>query len=88
MGEYVAIARRKDNTWYVGAISNWNARDITIDFSFLGEGNYEAVIFKDGINADKDATDYKREVRKISAKDKLTVTMQNGGGWAAIITKL
>jgi alpha-glucosidase len=88
VGEYVAIARRKDNTWYVGAMSNWNARDITIDFSFLGEGNYEAVIFKDGINADKDATDYKREVRKISAKDKLTVTMQNGGGWAAIITKL
>lgn len=88
VGEYVAIARKKDNTWYVGAMSNWNARDITIDFSFLGEGNYEAVIFKDGINADKDATDYKREVRKISAKDKLTITMQNGGGWAAIIRKL
>ena len=85
VGEYVAIARRKDNTWYVGAMSNWDARDITIDLSFLGSGNFEAEVFKDGINADRDATDYKREIIKVSSNDKLTVHLSNGGGWAARI---
>jgi alpha-glucosidase len=85
VGEYAAIARKKDNTWYVGAMSNWDAREITLDLSFLGDGIHEAEIFKDGINADKDATDYKREAVKISSKDKLTIEMKSGGGWAAII---
>ena len=87
VGSYVAIARRKENTWYVGAMSNWEERDLNIDFSFLGEGNYEAEIFKDGMNADKDATDYKREVIAISSKDKMFIHLSNGGGWAARIYK-
>jgi alpha-glucosidase len=88
LGEYAVIARKKENTWYVGAMSNWTPRDITIDFSFLGAGNYEAVIFEDGINADKDATDYKKEISKISSKDKLTVHFSSGGGWAARIYRI
>ncbi len=85
VGEYAAIARRNGNTWYVGAMGNWDAHDITIDLSFLGAGNYEAEIFKDGINADRDATDYTREVIKVSATDKLIVHLSTGGGWAARI---
>ncbi len=88
VGEYVAIARKKNDTWFVGAMSNWNSRDVILDFSFLGEGNYEAVIFKDGINADKDATDYKKEIIKISSTDKLTIHLSNGGGWAARIFRI
>ena len=88
VGEYAAIARRKGDTWFVGAMSNWKSKDIVLDFSFLGEGIYEAVIFKDGINADKDATDYKKEIIKVSASDKLTIHLSNGGGWAARIYKL
>jgi alpha-glucosidase len=85
VGEYVAIARKRESTWFVGAMSNWDARDITIDLSFLGLGNFEAEVFKDGINADRDATDYKREIIKVSSNDKLTVHLSNGGGWAARI---
>ncbi len=85
VSEYAVIARRKNNTWYVGAMSNWNARDITIDLSFLKNGNYEAEIFKDGINADRDATDYKKEIIKLSPNQKLNVHLSNGGGWAARI---
>ncbi|HEV8503905.1 MAG TPA: glycoside hydrolase family 97 protein [Chitinophagaceae bacterium] len=85
VSEFAAIARRKGDTWYVGAMSNWNARDVMIDFSFLKPGNYEAEIFKDGINADRDATDYKREVIKISPGQKLKVHLSTGGGWAARI---
>ena len=85
VGEHVAIARKKGDTWYVGAMSNWNERDIVLDLSFLGAGNYEAVIFKDGVNADRDATDYKRELVKLSATQKLTIHLAPGGGWAARI---
>jgi alpha-glucosidase len=85
VGEYVSIARRKNDTWYVGAMTNWNARDVTIDFSFLDDGNYEAEIFKDGINADRDATDYKREVITVTRNTRQTVSLSNGGGWTARI---
>jgi len=85
VSEYAVMARRKKDTWYVGAMSNWNARDITIDLSFLKDGNYEAEIFKDGINADRDATDYKKEIIKLSPNQKLNIHLSNGGGWAARI---
>lgn len=85
VGEYVALARRKGDTWYVGAMTNWNARDLTIDFSFLGDGSYEAEVFHDGVNADRDATDYKREVLTVTKNTKQTVLLAPGGGWTARI---
>jgi alpha-glucosidase len=88
VGEYVAIARRKRDTWYVGAMTNWTPRELTIDFSFLGDGSYEAEIFKDGVNADRQASDYKREVIRVSKNDKQAIRMLNGGGWAARIYKV
>jgi len=88
VGEYVAMARRKGNTWYVGAMTNWVSRELTLDFSFLDKGDYEAVIFKDGINADRDATDYVRELTRISSSDKLKIQLSKGGGWAARIEKM
>lgn len=86
VGEYVAIARKKGDTWFVGGLTNWSAREMTIDLSFLSKGTYSAEIFKDGINANKDATDYKREIVKVTSTDKLTVNMANGGGFAIIIS--
>ncbi|MEO6151194.1 MAG: glycoside hydrolase family 97 protein [Mucilaginibacter sp.] len=85
VAEYLAIARKKGDTWYVGAMSNWDGRDMNIDLSFLPAGNYEAEIFKDGVNADGEATDYKKEIIKVSAATKLKIHMANGGGWAARI---
>jgi alpha-glucosidase len=88
LGEYVAIARRKEDTWYVGAMTNWNARDLTLDFSFLPRGTYQAEVFKDGINADREASDYKREVIKVDSGDQLEIHLSNGGGWAGILKKV
>ena len=68
-------------------MTNWTPRSCTIDLSFLSEGNYEAEIFADGINADREATDYKKEVRIVTAKDKLNVQLAPSGGWTARITK-
>lgn len=86
VGEHVAIARKKDNKWFVGGLTNWSAREMKIDLSFLGKGTYSAEIFKDGINADKDPTDYKHEIVKVTNTDQLTVNMANGGGFAIIIS--
>ena len=52
VGEYVSIARRKGDTWYVGGMTDWNARTLTIDLGFLGEGAYTAELFRDGVNAE------------------------------------
>ncbi|MDA3927691.1 MAG: glycoside hydrolase family 97 protein [Prolixibacteraceae bacterium] len=87
VGEYVAIARKKEETWFVGAMTNWTPRDLTIDFSFLEEGEYTLTIFKDGMNAETEATDYKKEVVQIKAGEKMKIHMAPGGGWAARIEK-
>lgn len=87
VANYVAIARRHGDVWYVGALTNWDKREITLDLSFLGEGNYKAEIFKDGINADRVARDYKKEIIHVPADRKLTVKMAPGGGYAAKIYK-
>ena len=87
MGEYTVLARRKGNTWYVAAMTDWTARDLNIDLSFLGDGTYEADIFSDGVNAEKEATDYKHTKQNVKSGDKLEVHLASGGGWTAIITK-
>ena len=87
VGEYITIARRKGDTWFIGAMTNWTPRTLTIDLSFLGEGSYEAVIFSDGVNAERNATDYKKETRTIKAGDKLNIRLAAGGGWTARITR-
>lgn len=87
IGEHIALARRKGEVWYVGAMTNWIPRDYVIDLSFLGEGNYVAEIFADGINADREATDYHKELRTVKAGDKLSIYMAPGGGWTAKIYK-
>ncbi|OOV18812.1 glycoside hydrolase family 97 protein [Flavobacterium sp. LM4] len=86
VGKFVSIARKKENTWYLGAITNWDSRDITIDFSFLEKGKkFEAEIFSDGLNADKAANDYKREVITVDSTAKLKYRLASGGGIAMII---
>lgn len=87
VGNYVAIARKKENNWYLGAITNWNSRDITIDFSFLEKGKtFEADLFTDGLNAEKAAVDYKREKITVDSASKITFHLASGGGLSAIIS--
>jgi len=87
VGNFVSIARRKGTTWYAGTMTSWEPREITIDLSFLGEGTYKATIFEDGINANRDATDYVRKVITVTAHDRLNIKMASGGGWAARFEK-
>ena len=78
---------RRASEWYVGAITDWTARDIELDFSFLEQGTYNIDIYQDGVNADKYASDFKKVTQQISGGDKMTVHLASGGGWAARIYK-
>ncbi|MCC9137815.1 glycoside hydrolase family 97 protein [Pontibacter silvestris] len=85
IAEYIAIARQKGNEWYIGALTNWDARELELDLSCLGEGNYKAEVFRDGVNADRVASDYKREVIDVPQNRKLKIYMAPGGGYVTRI---
>ena len=87
VGEYIIMARQKDDIWYIGGLTDWNARDVEVDLSFLGKGEFTAEIFKDGINADRVGKDYKREDIRISADKKLKLHLAPGGGFVVKITR-
>ena len=87
VGQYVAMARKQGDAYFVGAMTNWDARDLTLDFSFLPAGSWHIVIFQDGVNADRNGIDFKKVVKTISNTDQLNIHMAPGGGWAARIYK-
>lgn len=83
VGEYIAIARRSGQDWYVGAMTDWNAREMTLDLSFLPEGDYKVELYRDGVNADRAACDYRKEVMELPSDRLLKITMAPGGGFVA-----
>ena len=95
LGEYVVVAKRKGARWYIAAMNNWQARDLTVDLSLLIKMNEtnnkleklngRANIFADGINADREATDYKHTYQQVTNSDKLQIHLAPGGGWTAIV---
>jgi len=80
-GEYLIEARKTGNSWYVAGMTGEQAKAITIDFSFLGEGNYNAQILEDGPNADRIGTDYLFENASINKDSKFAINMAHGGGF-------
>jgi len=90
LGEYLVVAKHHGEKWYIAAMTNWQARDLTIDLSALNLSDLEhfkgkANIFADGINADREATDYIHTYQQVSSNDKLQIHLAPGGGWTAII---
>ena len=90
MGEYIVTARRKGNDWYIGAITNWDARDLDIDLSFLTPGeSYRTETFADGVNAHRIARDYKRTTGELKADGKpMRVHLAPGGGFATHLSPM
>ena len=83
LGKYIVTVRKKDVNWYIGGMTNWDERDVQLDFSFLPEGVfYTAVLFKDGVNANKQAEDYRKETIRIDKDSRLTLHLASGGGFA------
>ena len=83
LGKYIVTVRKKDVNWYIGGMTSWDERDVQLDFSFLPEGmSYTAVLFKDGVNANKQAEDYRKETIRIDKDSRLTLHLASGGGFA------
>jgi alpha-glucosidase len=87
IADYVLLARRNGRDWYVGAMTDWTARELDVDFSFLPDGNFQMESFEDGVNADRMASDYKITKTQVSKSTKLKIKLAPGGGWAARITQ-
>jgi len=85
IGEYILLARRKGDNWYIGAMTNSKPRDLEADLSFLPAGEYHIELFRDGMNTDRNAQDYKRVETRVRSGDKIKIRMVSGGGWAARI---
>ena len=86
MGDYVVIARRKGREWYIGAMTDWTARTLDLDFSFLPAGNFQMDSYEDGPNADRRGNDYRKRKSDVNKNTKLKIMMAPGGGWAARIS--
>lgn len=88
IGEYTVVARKNGENWYIGGMTNWDARTFEIPLTFLDGKKYKIEILKDGVNVSKHAADYQIITREVNSKDKLSVDMAAGGGYAAILTPL
>ncbi len=85
VSDYIVIARRKGEDWFLAAMTDDTPREFNIKLDFLSEGAYDMEVFKDGINAKNYAEDYKREMKKVKKNDVLELNLVGGGGWIAQI---
>ena len=87
VSDYIAVARRSGDKWFVGAMTDWDPRSIDLKLDFLNEGTYTMKIWKDGVNAAKHASDFAQQTLDVTANSTVKVNMAPGGGWVAIIEK-
>lgn len=86
ISDYVVVARRRGDSWYLGAITDWNTREIELDLGFLPEGRFTLDGYRDGVNADRYAQDYKRSQVPVNRATRLKLRLAEGGGYAARIS--
>lgn len=87
-GECLVVAKRKGDKWFIGAMANNKEieREVEIDLNFLKDGKkYKVTAFEDGINAGRQAMDYRKKEFSVSKGEKIKIKMVRNGGWAAIL---
>lgn len=84
VGEYIVIARRNGDTWYIGGMSNNERHEFDLDLSFLKKATYQMTSMEDGLNAKHFAEDYSQKKTTLENK-KLKIKMAAGGGFVAIL---
>lgn len=89
VGDYVAVARLgSDNLWYIGAMTDWDARRLFLKLDFLPAGDFEMEFYEDGINANRNAQDFRRDVKRVKNSDQLKIDLAPGGGFVAVLRQL
>jgi len=87
-GEYLTVARKKGDDWYLGAMTDWTPREFEIPLSFLEDGNYIAEIYADAPDADKFPKKINIKTLKVTPKSKFKISMVSGGGMAVHFKKV
>ena len=86
VSNYILVARRKGNNWYIGGMTDWDERDLELNLSFLPKANkYKMIMFRDGVNANEIAIDYKRIELSVDNTYNEKIHLAKGGGLAAIL---
>ncbi len=80
MGDYITVARRSGEEWYLGSMTDWDARTLEIPLDFLGSGKYEAEIWADDPEAAEHPERLIKQTQTVTAADTLTAVMASGGG--------
>ena len=91
VGEYIITARRKGNDWFIGAICNGkeSVREFDLPLDFLENGkNYQLTSFEDGINAGRQAMDYRKKTSTVKQSDKIKIKMVRNGGWTGCLSPM
>ncbi|MEA1897793.1 MAG: glycoside hydrolase family 97 protein [Bacteroidota bacterium] len=88
IGEYILIARRKKDDWFVAAMNNETEIELKLDLSFLKNGKYSMQQFQDGVNANKYASDYSKSNETVTNNSTINIKLAGGGGWTSKIQPL
>jgi len=89
VGELAVVAKRKENKWFIGGITNGTEklRTVELNFDFLEKGReYTMTYFEDGINAGRQAMDYRMKTIVVKSGERITINMARNGGYAAVIS--
>lgn len=85
VADYILIARKSRDEWYLGGMTDWTERELKAKLDFLDDGDYEAEIYMDGLNAYRYGNDYKKELIHVTNQSTIFIKMAPGGGWVARI---
>lgn len=86
-GQYIITARNKGTDWFIGGLTNWTARNLTVLLNFLGDGGYTVTVCTDGLNADRNPVDYQFTEQTVMKTDSLKLHVAPGGGFLIRIRK-
>lgn len=87
IGDYLVMARRHGERWYIAAMTDWKPRNFTISLSFLGEEEYILEYIEDGLNAARHAADYSIKEQQVTRSSYVEIRMAPGGGWLGVVRK-
>ncbi|UCE07485.1 MAG: glycoside hydrolase family 97 C-terminal domain-containing protein, partial [bacterium] len=85
IGDYIAIARKHGNDWFIGAMTDWMPRTLSLPLDFLDETRYSAVIYADGYDAEINPMDFIIMNTKVTLTDTLRAKLASGGGYVVYL---
>ncbi len=84
-GEYILVAKRKGQKWFIGAITGKDSQTLTLPLDFLGAGSHHITYFEDGPNSDRQALEYRQREATVNSTSTLTLRLAPNGGWCGVV---